>query len=73
MLQNAYFLAKIGADTAENEQHFAENLPKNGNYLTTLTMPAAVAWSASRPRRDRGLANPLQATSSQAVVITPKP
>ena len=23
MLQNAYFLAKIGADTAENEQHFA--------------------------------------------------
>ena len=29
MLQNAYFLAKIGADTAENEQHFAENLPKN--------------------------------------------
>ena len=24
MLQNAYFLAKIGADTAENEQHFAE-------------------------------------------------
>ena len=32
MLQNAYFLAKIGADTAENEQHFAEiNLPKTGN------------------------------------------
>ena len=28
MLQNAYLLAKIGADTAENEQHFAENLPK---------------------------------------------
>ena len=24
MLQNAYFLAKVGADTAENEQHFAE-------------------------------------------------
>ena len=35
MLQNAYFLAKIsfkkiGADTAENEQHFAEIL---GNRL----------------------------------------
>ena len=28
MLQNAYFLAKIGADTAENERHFAEHLPK---------------------------------------------
>ena len=27
MLQNAYFLAKIGADTAENEQHVAEILP----------------------------------------------
>ena len=27
MLQNAYFLAKIGADTAENEQHFAGKLP----------------------------------------------
>ena len=27
MLQNAYFLAKIGADTAGNEQHFAEILP----------------------------------------------
>ena len=34
MLQNAYFLAKIGADTAENEQHFAEILPKTGNYPT---------------------------------------
>ena len=34
MLQNAYLLAKIGADTAENEQHFAENLPKIGNYPT---------------------------------------
>ena len=27
MLQNAYFLAKISADTVENEQHFAEILP----------------------------------------------
>ena len=25
---NAYLLANIGADTAENEQHFAEILPK---------------------------------------------
>ena len=31
MLQNAYLLAKIGADTAENERIFAENLPKIGN------------------------------------------
>ena len=34
MLQNAYFLAKIGADTAKNEQNFAEILPKTGNYPT---------------------------------------
>ena len=27
MLKNAFYLAKIGADTAENEQHFAEILP----------------------------------------------
>ena len=31
MLQNAYLLAKIGADTAENERDFAEILPKTGN------------------------------------------
>ena len=34
MLQNAYLLAKIGADTAENERTFVENLPKFGNYPT---------------------------------------
>ena len=34
MLQNAHLLAKIGADTAENERNFAENLPKIGNYPT---------------------------------------
>ena len=27
MLKNVYFIAKIGADTAENEQLFAEILP----------------------------------------------
>ena len=27
-------LAKIGADTAENERFFAENLPRTGNYPT---------------------------------------
>ena len=39
MLQNAYFLAKIGADTAENEQHFAKNLRKTDNYPTGLHAP----------------------------------
>ena len=43
MLQNAHFLAKIGADTAENEQHFAEILPTDA------------LW---RRRHDRGKAEP---------------
>ena len=34
-MQNAYLLAKIGADTAENEQHFAEI----GNYPTGRLTP----------------------------------
>ena len=37
MLQNAYLVAKIGADTAENEQHFAEILPI-GPPLTMQTL-----------------------------------
>ena len=57
MLQNAYLLAKIGADTAENERNFAEKLPKIGNYLTG-------------PRRPRGCtltpASPFPATAGPA-------
>ena len=33
MLQNAYFLAKIGADAAENERHFAEFCQKLATIL----------------------------------------
>ena len=47
MLQNAYFLAKIGADTAENEQHFAEILPNIGNY------PTGPPGGRAAPRRGR--------------------
>ena len=50
MLQNAYFLAKIGADTAENEQHFAEILPKTGNYPTGPP-DRSERRTASRPQR----------------------
>ena len=49
MLQNAHFLAKIGADTAENEQHFAEILPKIGNYPTSAVLNFSSA-SAHRAR-----------------------
>ena len=49
MLQNAYFLAKIGADTAENERNFAENLPKIGNYPTAnQRAPGGVLAAARR-------------------------
>ena len=46
MLQNAYFLAKIGTDTAENEQHFAEICQK---LATTLRIHDA--GGAGSPRR----------------------
>ena len=58
MLQNAYFLAKIGADTAKNEQHFADILctilAETGNYPTRppsgagLVVVAGVAVLALR-------------------------
>ena len=47
----AYLLAKIGADTAENEQHFAENLPKTGNYPTGPLAPGAAPRRRRRRRR----------------------
>ena len=55
MLQNAYFLAKIGADTAENEQHFAENLPKIGNYPTgpSKAAPPRLGGTAAIPLASR--------------------
>ena len=51
MLQNAYFLAKIGADTAENEQHFAEILPKIGNYPTGPREGRRPAPPSNMPKR----------------------
>ena len=54
MLQNAYLLAKIGADTAENDRNFAEILPKIRNYPSSYPSRSA-AWAprpwgaASRP------------------------
>ena len=50
MLQNAYLLAKIGADTAENEQQFAEILPK---------ISANLVKAARLRARIRGLRNQL--------------
>ena len=42
MLKNAYLLTKIGADTAENERHFAEIWPKTDNGRTVLLIVLTV-------------------------------
>ena len=48
MLQNAYLLTKIGADTAENKRNSAEILPKICNYPTG---PLPVQREVPPPRR----------------------
>ena len=53
MLQNAYFLAEIGADTAENEQHFAEICQKLATTLRVRRADgAALDRRAAELRRD---------------------
>ena len=52
MLQNAYFLAKIGVDTAENEQHFAEILPIGRRCASRRpSTPAAPVYALRRHRQ----------------------
>ena len=58
MLQNAYFVAKIGADTAENERNFAKILPKIGNYPTRPGPRPALG--AARRAGAAGGAGPLR-------------
>ena len=50
MFQNAYLVAKIGADTAKNEQHLAEMLPKICNYPTGPAETHGLSRSRSTPR-----------------------
>ena len=49
MLQNAYLLAKIGADTAENERDFAEILPKIGNCRPRARHPGRLRRGGEAP------------------------
>ena len=67
MLQNAYFLAKIGADTAENERNFAEILPKIGNYPTGLPKKEdlAVAAGDAQGSASRGAERPCSGRDAQ--------
>ena len=46
-------LAKIGADTAENERNFAENLPKIGNYPTLVADRQRRAEAERQDRQER--------------------
>ena len=52
MLKNAYLLAKIGADTAENEGNLAEILPKFGNYPTGPQVNTTVR-EQMKPKKQR--------------------
>ena len=67
MLQNAYFLAKIGADTAENEQHFAEICQK---LATTLRVRGDRAHAGSGSR-DRANGAPARVCWTWAALIAP--
>ena len=54
MLKNANFLAKIGADTAENEQHFAEKLPigrQRGQPITAARLAQLLAVGVEEMNR----------------------
>ena len=62
MLQNFYFLAKIGADTAENEQHVAEILPK----MATALRAGRQRDRAPGRHGDARLAGPLSALRGPA-------
>ena len=62
MLQNAYLLAKIGADTAENEQHFAEKC---------CSFPER-ASAAVRSGMYRGLPDLLQQTCTESHDVPPE-
>ena len=48
MLQNAYFLAKIGADTAENERHLPKFCQKLATTLLLVATPPVAAGGAGR-------------------------
>ena len=58
MLNNAYLLAKIGADTAENERDFAENLPKILRKFAKRRTVGLLALRMHVPGKDGGVRMP---------------
>ena len=72
MLKNVYFLAKIGADTAENEQqlNFGEILPIDRRVVARAPLPALPDLHRDvRPRRALRSPEPLQLNSSPFFVF----
>ena len=81
MLQNAYFLAKIGADTAENEQHFAEILPIGRRVADRCRrllagarqlLPPPLLRGGGEARGIREVLRNLRATGSRQAVQRPR-
>ena len=58
MLKNAYFLAKIGADTAENERKFAKNwqLPHGSTTLNERAMRSSGAAAQEKVEESQRVA-----------------
>ena len=57
MMKNAYLLAKIGADPAENEQRVAEMLTKFRAAARGVSLPEGPPSTRRRPSRPRGICN----------------
>ena len=70
MLQNAYFLAKIGADTAENEQHFAEILPI-GRRVADRVRRLQARVAEARDRDDEVLAEGPHTEGRERTLLFP--
>ena len=67
MLHKTYLLAKIGADTAENERSFAEILPKIAHYPTGPLPAEAFASGAVTLSSDGGAGVPLWRKASRTL------
>ena len=70
MLQNAYLVPKIGADTAENERHFAEILLRRPAQTSERGLPPwHVGRPPRRPPRGRGLAPGGEANGARCPLL----
>ena len=77
MLQNAKrnaakrTVAKIGADTAENEQHFAEILPSDALWRRAVEVPHSPHGQRHHLEGSRGVRHPRSLEKSFSAFSTP--